>query len=216
MSTKKEAVEIACGSCDTKFRLWIPEELLPDWGKGSTINCVKCGARYTITHSADGFTVSPENAEASAGTSTEAAAGDAAAPPSNGQETVLFVEDDQLSSAIAVSTLTEMGLSVRSARNAKEAIEAFDKGGVNLIVTDLHLRNPNDPESDMDGEELLQLLADKGGAIPTIVTTGKDMIDEISMDPKWIDLHVKGFIQKANPFWADELRDTIKKILTSV
>lgn len=216
MSTKKEAVEIDCGSCSTKFRLWIPEELLPDWGKGSTINCVKCGTRYTITHDADGFTVSPEEVGEEASEKAGTSAGDEAAPPSNGQETVLFVEDDQLSSAIAVSTLTEMGLNVRSAKNAKEAVEAFDKGGVNLIVTDLHLKNPNDPESDIDGEELLQLLADKGGAIPTIVTTGKDMIDEISMDPKWIDLHVKGFIQKANPFWADELRDTIKKILTSV
>ena len=50
-------------------------------------------------------------------------------------------------------------------------------------------------------------------AIPAIITTGKDIIDDLVMDPKWFDLHVKGFIQKGNPFWADELKLKIKEVL---
>jgi hypothetical protein len=39
------------------------------------------------------------------------------------------------------------------------------------------------------------------------------MIDDLILDPKWFELRVKGFIQKGNPFWANELRDKIKEVL---
>jgi hypothetical protein len=33
------------------------------------------------------------------------------------------------------------------------------------------------------------------------------------LDPKWFDLHVKGFIQKGNPFWTDELKLKLKEVI---
>jgi hypothetical protein len=33
------------------------------------------------------------------------------------------------------------------------------------------------------------------------------------LDPKWFELNVKGFIQKGNPFWVEELKLKVKEVL---
>ena len=65
----------------------------------------------------------------------------------------------------------------------------------------------------MDGEELLQKMRSTGFEMPAIVTTGKDIIDDLVLDPKWFELKVKGFIQKGNPFWVEELKLKVKEVL---
>jgi CheY-like chemotaxis protein len=199
MAVKKESLEIKCDSCDTSFRLWIPKELLQEWDEGEEISCVKCGARFRVKKGDEGFeAISLKEEEA---------------PEEEERENVLIVEEDKLATAIAEKTLADVEINLLTARTGKEALEKVEKGEVDLIVTDLHLLNPEDPEADIDGEDLLRMVIDRGNNIPAIITTGKDMIDDLILDPKWFELRVKGFIQKGNPFWANELRDKIKEVL---
>lgn len=126
---------------------------------------------------------------------------------------VLFIDDDRLAREMAEGTLGDAGIKLLTAKNSGEALKALKSGGVDLIVTDLYLKNPSDPESQIDGEELLQRVKETGAEIPAIITTGKDILDDLVLDPKWFELRVKGFIQKGNPFWMDELKGKIKEVL---
>jgi CheY-like chemotaxis protein len=129
-----------------------------------------------------------------------------------GAETILVIEDDRLSRDMVENTLSQIGFSIIPAKSSTEAMRAA-KQNIHLIVTDLYLKNPADAESTLDGEELLVKLRESGVTAPAIVTTGKDIIDDLVLDPKWFDLNVKGFIQKGNPFWVEELKLKVKEVL---
>ena len=213
----KEPVEIACVECDTKFRLWVPGEMLPEWKKGVRINCVRCGAQYLVKKVADGFDITqvatpapPERVKVRHEEYEEARP---AKGPDSSSESVLIVEDDRLSREMVAASLSELGFRTVPAKNAAEALKAAKAQVVSLIVTDLYLKNPADPASNMDGEELLQKMRSTGFEMPAIVTTGKDIIDDLVLDPKWFELKVKGFIQKGNPFWVEELKLKVKEVL---
>jgi len=134
------------------------------------------------------------------------------AAKTSGAETVLVIEDDRLSRDMVEKTLSELGFSIIPARSSTEAMRAA-KGKIHLIVTDLYLKNPADAESVLDGEDLLVQLRESGVSAPAIITTGKDIIDDLVLDPKWFELNVKGFIQKGNPFWVEELKLKVKEVL---
>lgn len=134
------------------------------------------------------------------------------AAPANG-DTVLVVEDDRLAREMVEATVKDLGYRLITVKNATEAIKVLRKERITLLVADLYLKNPADPESTLDGEDLLKKIIDSGLTIPAIITTGKDIIDDLVLDPKWFDFNVKGFIQKGNPFWADELKLKVKEIL---
>ena len=128
-------------------------------------------------------------------------------------ETVLVIDDDKLAREMVKSAMKDVGIRLATAQNSAEAIKFIKSERVDLIVTDLYLKNPGDPETLVDGEEVLKKIADMGIVIPAIITTGKNIIDDFVLDPKWFDLRVKGFIQKGNPFWADELKLKIKEVM---
>ncbi|HXI10050.1 MAG TPA: response regulator, partial [Thermodesulfobacteriota bacterium] len=134
-----------------------------------------------------------------------------AAPTSS--DTVLVVEDDRIAREMVEATVKDLGYRLITVKNATEAINVLRKERITLVVADLYLKNPADPESTLDGEDLLKKIIDSGLSIPSIITTGKDIIDDLVLDPKWFDFNVKGFIQKGNPFWADELKLKVKEIL---
>ncbi len=202
MSPKKEPIEIECSGCGARFRLWVPVDLLPEWEKGERINCFRCGVSILIKKSQEGFeTICEEGAKKEIPTEKEAV------------DTVLFVDDDRLALEMVEHTLKESGFNVLTARSGEEALDKINLQDVNLIITDMYLKNPNEPGSSLDGEDLLRKIADRGYTIPAIITTGKDIIDEIALDPKWFELRVKGFVQKGNPFWVDELKSKIKEVL---
>ncbi len=207
--------------------MWIPQELLTAWESGSYINCIKCGTRYSVTRNAGGFDVVPAPGSAvrasrptdppkdAPAAPTEAAQADAAGTQATPGETVLLIEDDRLIREMAEGAVKDMGIRLLTVKNAVEALSVLDKEKVAGIVTDLYLKNPDDPDSLMDGEDLLRKIADKGLNLPAIIITGKDIIDDIVLDPKWFDLHVKGFIQKGNPFWTDELKLKLKEVIST-
>lgn len=128
-------------------------------------------------------------------------------------ETVLLVEDESLSRAVAENSLIDLNITLLTAEDGKVAIDILNDKHIDLLITDLHLSSDENQHPRIDGENILQVLADKGLGIPAIVTTGKEMIDDIAMNPKWFPLNVKGFVQKGSPFWSEELKDKIKEII---
>ncbi len=215
MTAKKEPFEIKCSSCNTHFRVWIPEEMLPEWERGSHISCINCGTRYSAKKGAAGFDVAIDTEVAGAAPQPAAppAKSDAAGTQATPGETVLLIEDDRLIREMAEGAVKDMGIRLLTVKNAAEALRVLDSEKVAGIVTDLYLKNPDDPESLLDGEDLLRKVVDKGFNLPAIIITGKDIIDDIVLDPKWFELHVKGFIQKGNPFWTDELKLKLKEVI---
>lgn len=240
MGSKKEPVEIKCSECGTHFRLWIPSDKMAEWEKGSRVSCIRCGAQHLLKKTGSAYEVKrllEEKPAPKPAPKVEApkprpepirmpepqhvppvAAHAPVIEPltpeaSNAKDTVLLIEDDRLSREMVDHTLRDAGIRLVAVKNATEAIRVLRREHVHLIVTDLYLKNPADPESSMDGEELLKKILDSGLNIPAIITTGKDIIDDLVLDPKWFDLHVKGFIQKGNPFWAEELKFKIKEVL---
>jgi len=240
MKEKKEPLEIKCSVCDTGFRLWIPLKDHAEWEGGVSINCVRCGSPYIVKKTSDGFSV--ESAEQKSPSSGDGAYAidfnnsltplmndesiDAGSGPMEGTPqtksagetdlpsvpTILIVEDDALSRKMVENSLEDGSKRLIIAKNGEEALAALAREKVDLLVVDLYLKNPDDPASLMDGEEVLQ----KASAminIPAIVVTGKELVDDISLDPKWFELHVKDFIQKGNPFWIDELKIKVTDII---
>ncbi|MEK7314076.1 MAG: response regulator [Deltaproteobacteria bacterium] len=211
MTIKKEAIEINCSGCGARFRLWIPEELLSEWGKGEDINCIKCGARFLVKSGPAGVSVTsaaPAPAQAQAQKPPAQASGEDA-----GKKKVIFIDDDKLAIAIAQHSLTDLDISLVTVKSGEEALKQIALSRFDIIITDLHLKDPSDPNRQLDGEDVLNRVASLGKPIPAIITTGKDIIDDIALDPKWFDLKVRGFIQKGNPFWADELKTKLKEVL---
>src|SRR3990172_249522 len=209
MTIKKEAVEINCSGCGARFRLWIPEELLSGWGEGEDINCIKCGARFLVKGGPSGVSVtSAAPAQAQAQKTPAPASGEDA-----GKKKVIFIDDDKLAIAIAQHSLTDLDISLVTVKSGEEALKQIASSHFDIIITDIHLKDPSDPNRQMDGEDVLNRVASLGKPIPAIITTGKDIIDDIALDPKWFDLKVRGFIQKGNPFWADELKTKLKEVL---
>ncbi|MBI5641984.1 MAG: response regulator [Deltaproteobacteria bacterium] len=214
MAEKKEPLEIHCSECRSTFRLWIPLENIKEWERGARISCVRCGARHIVRKGPGGlesFLLRPEHMEEKAVRPHAAEA--ETAEPTPAREVILLIEDDKLAREMVQHTLKDIGVKLVQAKNASEALKALRTEKVSLIVTDLYLKNPADPESLIDGEDLLKRILASGLNIPAIITTGKDIIDDMVLDPKWFDLHVKGFIQKGNPFWAEELKLKIKEVM---
>lgn len=208
MAQKKEPVEITCSGCNTSFRLWVPEDM-PNIRVGINVSCVMCGARFSVRKVENGFDVKPLGEAV-----TAAATAVVAAQAAQGiTDTILMIEDDKIARAMAENQLGEAGISVIMAKNGNEAMKILKKQKISLIVSDLHLKNSSDPESTVDGEELLKNIISAGIQLPAIITTGKDLLDDMMSDSKWFDLNVKGFIQKGNPFWVEELRLKIKEVL---
>ena len=275
MPTKKHALEINCKTCSTRFRIWIPEELLKWWGQGEEIRCIKCGASFMVTKS-EGIVVVKTKAEFNeekwrseedarkkadeiekkeeakkktiekkrkteeetkkkeeetlmkraeekvrkkqeeAKKKKEAEEAKKPKPPPAGK-TIIFVEPDADSVKRAKEAVVGAGYGFVSVSSGEDALKKIEKGDFDVIVTNLHLRGPSDPASKLDSDDFLKLVnSGIRNAIPAIVISGKEMVDELSQDPKWFDLRVKGFIQKGNPFWPDELKDKIKEVVKRI
>lgn len=216
MTHKKEPLEIDCAACGARFRLWVPPNIIHETAKnGLRISCVLCGANYLAKKTPDGFNVTAikEADDEKTRVATEKEVAARIKTPVAITDRILMIEDDMIARAMVESQLFDSGIDVVMAKNSSEALRALKKHKFNLIVSDLHLKNQADPESQLDGEELLKRILDSGVKLPAIITTGKDILDDMIADPKWFDLHVKGFIQKGNPFWVEELKLKIKEVL---
>ena len=209
--TEKKPIEIECPGCKIKFRLWVPADLFSKWKNGEKVGCIKCGTYIILEKEGDNFRVKSKQPVETI--ITEPAPEETSETVEAIDGVILVVDDDGLVRKMAENVLKKNGFTSLTAKNGPEALRSIEQNRVALVVVDLHLKNPKDPESIMDGEEFLQRLVDSGKNIPAIVTTGKDIIDDIIFEPRWYDLHVMAFIQKGSPFWTDDLLVKIKETL---
>ncbi|MGH9192453.1 MAG: response regulator transcription factor [Acidimicrobiales bacterium] len=79
---------------------------------------------------------------------------------------LLIVEDDPRIAAVLVKGLGKQGFEAESVTTGSEAIARVEAGGVDLLLLDLGL-------PDIDGLEVLQVLRERGVAVPVIVITSR-------------------------------------------
>ena len=134
-----------------------------------------------------------ENAEADAG---------AVAPIAGAGERILVVEDDPRVRALSVEALRELGYTVSSANNGKEALQQIESGAaIDLIFTDIIM-----PE--MNGRQLAEAAIKKLPHVKMLFTTGyapNAAIQSNALDRPTAPLH--------KPFTLDQLAAAVRAVL---
>jgi two-component system response regulator CpxR len=82
------------------------------------------------------------------------------------KKVILCVDDSEQSLSIRKFMLETRGYRVLAAKNGRDAIELFQQGGVDLVLTDLLM-----PE--MDGAEVIRVLKELSPDTPMILISGK-------------------------------------------
>jgi CheY-like chemotaxis protein len=82
------------------------------------------------------------------------------------KKVILCVDDNEQSLSIRKFMLETRGYRVLAAKTGREAIEFFQQGGVDLVLTDLLM-----PE--MDGAEVIRVLKELTPETPMILISGK-------------------------------------------
>ena len=120
-----------------------------------------------------------------------------------GNETVLFVEDDELVRKLNLKILEQLGYSVVHAENGKEALElaAKHERKIDLLITDVIM-----PE--MNGEELARKISQINPEIKILFTSGytEDVIAPHGVLDRGIH-----FIGK--PYKPNQLASKIREVL---
>ncbi len=112
---------------------------------------------------------------------------------------ILVVEDEGPLSFFVTQTLGEEH-DVTLARTAEEALEKFEPGKYDLLITDIKLPG-------MNGLELLAKIQMQDSEIKSIIITAYDSFETRE---KVKSLHADAFLPK--PFTVQTLKETIKKI----
>ena len=79
---------------------------------------------------------------------------------------ILVVEDDA-NMRILLNARLKNKYNVLLAKDGKEALDIYDEGNVNLIITDIMMPA-------MDGYTLVEILRGRGETVPVIMLTAKD------------------------------------------
>ncbi len=85
-------------------------------------------------------------------------------------KTILFVDDNQMLSRLSREILDMEGFRAICAYSGKEALEAFDKEDIDLLVTDFRMEG-------MNGLELAHTVHARNPNLPVIIVTGYGPID---------------------------------------
>ncbi len=87
------------------------------------------------------------------------------------KKTILCVDDNDQLLSVRKVILETRGYHVLACNNGKDALEAFRRGGVDLVLTDLDM-----PE--LDGVALIASIKDLAPQVPAILLSGKVKIYE--------------------------------------
>jgi two-component system response regulator CpxR len=82
------------------------------------------------------------------------------------KKTILCVDDNEQSLSIRKFMLETRGYKVVVSHNGREALQIFDHGGVDLVLSDLVM-------PDMDGAELVKRIKELSPETPAILFSGK-------------------------------------------
>ncbi len=85
-------------------------------------------------------------------------------------KTVLFVDDHQVLARLSCEILEMQGYKAICAYSAAEALDKFDQGDIDILVTDMRMDG-------MNGLELARKIHAKSPQTPVIIVTGYGPID---------------------------------------
>ena len=117
------------------------------------------------------------------------------------QRRVLVVDDEENVRMTTAAILEQEGYHVETASDGREALSKLDRGGFDLVLTDLRM-------DDMDGIELLNEMHTKHPGVVTVVLTGYASI-ESSIDA--LRQGVYDYLVK--PCAIDDLKRTVRRAL---
>jgi CheY-like chemotaxis protein len=108
--------------------------------------------------------------------------------PEKADETILFVDDDQMIVDIASNMLMRLGYSVLPATNGREALKIYsrEKGDISLVILDLMM-------PDMSGAQTLDLLKKENPDIKVLLSSGRSPGGEVG---QIVGNGCAGFLQK--------------------
>ncbi len=123
-----------------------------------------------------------------------------------GDETILIIEDDDMVRDVSVQLLTELGYHIHVTRDAREALELFEKKKeeINLVLSDVVMPG-------MSGPEIFSWINSIKPDLPVLFVTGYDIgqkLDEIKIIPNQDQIAV---LQK--PFTKETLGPKIRELL---
>jgi len=87
------------------------------------------------------------------------------------KKTILCVDDNEQSLSIRKVMLQTRGYRVITCSNGQEALEAFRKGGIDLVLTDLIMPG-------LDGTELIERVKTLAPQVPAILFSGRIKVYE--------------------------------------
>ncbi|MCK5158476.1 MAG: response regulator, partial [Candidatus Heimdallarchaeota archaeon] len=118
-------------------------------------------------------------------------------------ERVLLVEDDDLLIEYAKGALSNSGYKVFEVKNAKEALDIFEKeeGNFDIVFSDVVLPDKN-------GVELVEMLVSHKPGIKVLLISG--YLDDKS---QWAKIQEKGFTFIQKPYTMAELLKAIKDVI---
>ncbi len=118
-----------------------------------------------------------------------------------GNGTVLLVDDEETVRGIGAELLQELGFSVITANDGREAVEVFKAvSDIDFVVLDLTMPH-------MDGEQCFRELRQLKPDVKVIMSSG---YNEFEVAQKFLGKGLAGFIQK--PYKLSVLKDAIRKI----
>ena len=92
-------------------------------------------------------------------------------PPMKPKKTILCVDDNEQALSIRKILLETRGYRVVACNNGQQALEAFRRGGIDLVVTDLVMPG-------VDGSHLIQEIKELSPQTPTVLISGRVKIFE--------------------------------------
>jgi len=120
---------------------------------------------------------------------------------------VLFIEDSAVVQAVLVDVLTDMGLDVDAYTRAEDAWAAFQRGGYDIVITDIIL------EGTMSGVTLvrkIRRLDGDDGDVPIIAVSG---FDNVSRRIELFHLGINDYVAK--PIIQEELIERVYNQITA-
>jgi DNA-binding NtrC family response regulator len=111
---------------------------------------------------------------------------------------ILCVDDDQRINELNQVVLTRAGYEVEIARSPEDALERFQRGRFDLVITDLF-------SSESSDAAFISRLRGIDASVPVIVVSGHHS------PPPEVLKQVNGFVQKA--YSLNALKDSVREIL---
>jgi len=132
----------------------------------------------TEEHGSDFFVLLPLKIAAKSDvitTTTAAAAAAAATYTTNKQYSILLADDSEINRLVIENYLADPNYQTVSAKNGREAVDAYKKGGIDLVLMDLRMPTLNGFEATQE----IRLFEDSNNLVPVpIIAMTADVVDK--------------------------------------